>query len=106
MMSPEQLAALRPGMRRDMDGDMDQRVGSLDLSAQWRGWEANVRYNQRDSGLYAFSPPFDEGYRLRLDTLHAALGHAYQFSDDLGLRITGIYSEERYDAYQLDFVFP
>jgi len=106
MMGPEQLAALRPGMHRDMDGDMDQRLGSLDLSAEWRGWEANVRYNRRDYGLYGFTPPFDEGTRARLDTLHASLGYARPLSDDLGLRITGIYSQERYDAYQLDFLLP
>ena len=106
MMGPEQLAALRPGMHRDMNGDMDQRLGSLDLSAQWRGWEANVRYNQRDYGLYAFTPPFDEGTRGRLDTLHASLGYAHSLTDDLGLRITGIYSQESYDAYQLDFLSP
>jgi outer membrane receptor protein involved in Fe transport len=102
MMGPEQLATLRPGMHRDMD----QRLGSLDLSAQWRGWEANVRYNQRDYGLYAFTPPFDEGTRGRLDTLHASLGYAHPLGDDLGLRITGIYSQESYDAYQLDFLSP
>jgi outer membrane receptor protein involved in Fe transport len=106
MMGPEQLAALRPGMHRDMDGDMDQRLGSLDLSAQWRGWEANVRYNQRDYGLYAFTPPFDEGTRGRLDTLHASLGYAHSLTDDLGLRITGIYSQESYDVYQFDFLLP
>ncbi len=106
MMGPEQLAALSPGMHRDMDGDMDQRLGSLDLSAQWRGWEANVRYNQRDYGIYAFTPPFDEGTRVRLDTLHTSLGYAHSLGDDLGLRITGIYSQESYDAYQLDFLSP
>jgi len=106
MMGPEQLAALRPGMHRDMDGDMDQRLGSLDLSAQWRGWEANVRYNQRDYGFYAFTPPFDEGTRVRLDTLHTSLGYAQPLGDDLGLRLTGIYSTQSYDAYQLDFLSP
>lgn len=106
MMGPEQLAALRPGMQRDMDGDMDQRLGSLDLSAQWRGWEANVRYNQRDYGIYGFTPSFDEGTRVRLDTLHASLGYARSLSDELGLRLTGIYSQERYAAYQVDFLSP
>ena len=104
MMGPEQRAALDPAMHPDMDGDMDQRVGSLDLSARWRGWEANVRYNRRDYGIYAFTPPFDEGTRIRLDTLHASLGYAHRFSDDLGLRVTGIYSAEYYDAYQFDFL--
>ncbi len=110
MMSPEQLAALNlaryPAMRRDMDGDMDQRLGSLDLSAQWRGWDANVRFNRRDYGVYAFTPPFDEGTRIQLDTLHASLGYAHRFGDDLGLKLTGLYSAEHYDAYQVDFVLP
>ena len=106
MMSPGQLAALDPAMRSDMDGDMDQRVGSLDLSAQWRGWQANVRYNRRDYGLYIVTPPFDEGSRIGLDTLHASLGYAHRFSDDLGLKLTGIYSTEHYHAYQYDFLRP
>jgi outer membrane receptor protein involved in Fe transport len=106
MMSPAQQATLRPGMHRDMDGDMDQRFGSLDLSAAWRAWEANLRLNRRDYGIYAFTPPFEEGTRIRLDTLHASLGYAHRFTDDLGLRVTGVYSEERYDAYQMDLVSP
>ena len=93
-------------MRRDLDGDLDQRLGSLDLSAQWRDWQANVRYNARDYGIYAFTPPFDEGTRVRLDTWHGSLGYAHRFSDDLGLRITGTYSTEHYDAYRMDFVLP
>jgi outer membrane receptor protein involved in Fe transport len=106
MLSPAQQAALFPGWHRDMDGDMDQRLGSLDLSARWRGWDANLRYNRRDYGFYTVTPPFDEGTRIRLDTLHASLGYAHRFSDDLGLRITGIYSTEHYDAYQVDFLLP
>jgi hypothetical protein len=50
MMGPAQLAALDPAMRHDLEGDLDQRPGSLDLSAQWRDWQANVRYNARDHG--------------------------------------------------------
>jgi outer membrane receptor protein involved in Fe transport len=106
MLGPAQLAALIPGTHPDMDGDLDQRWGSLDLSAGWRGWEGSLRLNRRDYGIYAFTPPFDEGTRIRLDTLHASLGYAHRFSDDLGVRITGIYSAESYDAYQLDFVLP
>jgi outer membrane receptor protein involved in Fe transport len=93
-------------MHGSIDGDMDQRLGSLDLSAQWRGWQANVRYNRRDYGFYAFTPPFDEGMRIQLDTLQASLGYTHRFSDDLGLKVSGIYSTEHYDAYQLDFLFP
>ncbi len=106
MLSPEQVAALNPAMHQDLDGDLDQRLASLDMSAQWRGWQGNLRLNQRDYGIYAFTPAFDEGTRIRLDTLHGSLGYAHRFSDDLGLRITGIYSAEHYDAYQMDFVLP
>jgi hypothetical protein len=89
-----------------MDGDVDQRLGSVELSADWRGWQAQFRLNRRDYGIYAFTPAFDEGSRVQLDTLHASVGYAYRFSDDLGLRITGIYSAEQYDAYQYDFLLP
>lgn len=106
MLGPGQLAALSPGARRDMDGDLDQRLGSLDLSAEWRGWQGNLRLNRRDYGIYAFTPPFDEGTRIELDTLHGSLGYAYRFREDLGLRVTGIYSAEHYDAYQIDLLLP
>jgi outer membrane receptor protein involved in Fe transport len=106
MMGAEQLTALSPGMHQDIDGDVDQRLGSLDLSAEWRGWQANLRYNRRDYGIYAFTPAFDQGTRIQLDTVHASLGYAHRFSDALGLRITGIYSAEHYDAYQFDFLRP
>ena len=104
MMSPAQLAALEPGMHRDLGGDLWQRRGSLDLSAGWRGLTADLRYSDMDYGIYAFTPAFDEGNGLRLKTLHAALGYAYRFSDTLGLRLTGIHSQETYDAYRLDFL--
>lgn len=106
MLGPAQLALLSPGTHPDMDGDLDQGWASLDLSAEWRGWNGNLRLNRRDYGIYAFTPPFDKGTRAQLDTLHAALGYAHRFSDDLGLQITGIYSAEHYDAYQLDFFLP
>jgi outer membrane receptor protein involved in Fe transport len=48
MMGPEQLARLDPAMHRDMDGDVDQRLGSVELSAEWRGWQAQFRFNRRD----------------------------------------------------------
>lgn len=106
LMSPAQLAALHPVMHTSLDGDLDQRLGSLDFSGQWRGWQANLRLNRRDYGIYAFSPAFDQGTRVQLDTLHGALGYAHRFSDDLGLRVTGIYSAEHYDAYRVDFLSP
>jgi outer membrane receptor protein involved in Fe transport len=106
MLGPAQLAALSPGGRPNMEGDMDQGLGSLDLSAEWRGWQGNLRLNRRDYGVYAFTPPYDEGTRVQLDTLHGSLGYAHRFSDDLGLRVTGIYSAEHYDAYQIDLLLP
>jgi outer membrane receptor protein involved in Fe transport len=106
MLSAAQQAALPPGSRRSMDGHLDQTVASLDLSAGWRGWQANLRYNHRDYGLFTLTPPFDDGTRVRLDTWQAALGYEHRFSDDLGLRVTGIYSAEVYDAYQIDLLLP
>ena len=105
MMSPEKLAALDPAMHRDMDGDMEQEEYSVDLSAAWQDWGAEARWTRRDYGIYAFTPAFDDGTRIRLDTLHASLGWQHHFSDELGLRVTGIHSREHYDAYQPDFLF-
>jgi hypothetical protein len=106
MMSPAQLAALDPAMHDDMDGDMGQEEASLELSGGWRGFSADLRWTRRDYGVYALTPAFDDGTRIRLDTWHASLGWDHRFSDHLGLRITGTHSQERYDVYQFDFLFP
>jgi outer membrane receptor protein involved in Fe transport len=106
MMSPDQLAALDPAMHDDMDGDMGQEEASLELSGAWRSVSADLRWTRRDYGIYALTPAFDDGTRIRLDTLHASLGWDHRFSDRLGLRVTGTYSEERYDVYRADFLFP
>ncbi|WP_295886053.1 TonB-dependent siderophore receptor [uncultured Thiohalocapsa sp.] len=106
MMSPEQLAALDPAMNQDMDGDTDQQTASVQLAAGWRGLRADLRWNQRDYGIYALTPAFDDGTRIRLDTLHASLGYAHRFDDRLGLRVTATHSQEHYDTYQADFLFP
>jgi outer membrane receptor protein involved in Fe transport len=106
MMSPAQLAALDPAMHDDMDGDMGQEEASLEFSGGWRGFSADLRWTRRDYGVYALTPAFDDGTRIRLDTWHASLGWDHRFSDHLGLRITGTHSQERYDVYQFDFLFP
>jgi hypothetical protein len=93
-------------LARSMDGHLDQTVASLDLSAAWQGWQANLRYNQarlRPLRLYAALRRRHAG---ALDTWQAALGYEHRFSDDLGLRVTGIYSAEAYDAYQMDLLLP
>lgn len=105
MMSPAQRATLTPDMHRDLDGDLWQRRGSLDLSAGWHGWSTDLRYSHLDYGIYGFTPAFDEGSGLRLETLQTALGYKHRFSDTLGLRFTGIHSQETYDAYRLDFLY-
>jgi len=105
MMSAGQLALLDPAMNRDMDGDMGQQEASLELSGGWRGWSGDLRWSRRDYGIYASTPAFDDGTRIRLDTWHASLGWAHRFSDSLGLRVTGIHSQEIYDVYQMDFLF-
>ena len=106
MMSPTQLAQLDPAMHRDMDGDMGQREYSMDLSTGWRELNAELRWTRRDYGIYALTPAFDDGTRIRLDTLHASLGWQRQFGEELGLRITGTHSREDYDSYQTDFLSP
>jgi hypothetical protein len=106
MMSPAQLAGLDPAMHRDMDGDMEQQEASLEFSGRWRDLSTDLRWTRRDYGIYAFTPAFDDGTRIRLDTWHASLGWAHRFSDRLGLRVTGTHSQEHYDVYQADFCSP
>lgn len=106
MMSSEQLAGLDPAMHKDMDGDMDRQDLSVEFSGALQDLQLDLRWTRSDFGLYALTPAFDEGTRVRLDTFHAALGWARRFGDRLGLRVTGIHSQEHYDAYQADFLFP
>jgi len=104
MMGPEQLAVLVPGMHTSMDGDVQQRDMSLDLSASWQEWSADLRYSEKKYGVYAFTPSFDDGNQLRLTTWHAALGWEHGISESLGLRINAIASDERYDIPDFDFI--
>lgn len=106
MMDPDTFAALDPGMHRDMDGDIGRKQFSADLSAGWRDVTADLRWTRSDYGIYALTPAFDDGTRVQLDTFHASLGWRHQFNDELGLRVTGIFSREHYDAYQADFLRP
>jgi len=106
MLSPAQLARLDPAMHRDMDGDMPQEEYSLDLSAAWQDLSADFRWTRRDYGIYALTPAFDDGTRIRLDTLHLSLAWTHRFNDDLGLRVTGTRSQERYEGYEADFLAP
>jgi outer membrane cobalamin receptor len=103
MMYTDNFVALDPAMHRDMDGDVDHTDFSADLSASWQGFGADLRWTRRDYGVYAFSPAFDDGTRIRLDTFHASLGWRHQFDDQLGLRVTGTHSREYYDVYEFDF---
>jgi outer membrane receptor protein involved in Fe transport len=106
MMGPAQLAALAPGMHRSLDGDVPQRDISLDFSAGWGEWTADLRYQQKRYGIYLFTPAFDDGNQARLTTWHAALGWEHAFSETLGLRASAIVSDERADLYQMDFLSP
>jgi outer membrane receptor protein involved in Fe transport len=65
-----------------------------------------VRWTRRDYGIYPFTPAFDEGTRIRLETLHAAVGWQHQFSEEAGVRITAIHSREHYDTLEADFLSP
>ena len=106
MMGPDQFAALAPGMHRSLDGDVRQRDLSVDFSAGWGEWTADLRYQQKRYGIYLFTPAFDDGNQARLTTWHAALGWEHAFSESLGLRASAIVSDERADLYQMDFLSP
>jgi outer membrane receptor protein involved in Fe transport len=106
MMGPDQLAALVPGMHTSLDGDVDQKDISLDVSAGWQDWYADLRYSEKKYGIYAFTPSFDDGNQTRLKTWHAALGWEHRLSEHLGLRTDAIVSEERVEIPELDFISP
>ncbi len=106
MMGPDQLAGLVPGMHSSLDGDVPQRDVSLDLSAGWGEWTADLRYTEKDYGVYLFTPSFDDGNQARLTTWHAALGWEHAIADNLGLRASAVVSEERVNLYEIDFISP
>jgi len=104
MMSPEQRAAMEPGMRRSLDGDTPLRDLNLDLSAGWGDWTLDLRYTQEKYGYYFYTPPFDEGNRVRVSTWHASLGWERAVTDDLRLRATALASSQYQDYYAYDFI--
>ncbi len=106
MMGAGQLAALVPGMHSSLDGDVTQRDLSLDLSAGRGEWTADLRYTQKQYGVYLFTPSFDDGNRLRLTTWHAALGWEHAISETLGLRASTVVSDENADLHEIDAVYP
>lgn len=106
MMGPAQLAALVPGMHSSLDGHADHRDLSLDMSAGWGQWTADLRLTQSDFGFYIFSPGFEDGNRARLTTLNAGLGWEHRITENLGVRASAVFSEERLDAYEYDFLSP
>jgi outer membrane receptor protein involved in Fe transport len=104
MMGPGQLAQMSPGMHPSMAGDMTRRDRSLDLSAGWGEWTADIRYGERDYGFYLFSPAFEEGNQADLTTWHAALSWEHRFADNLALRVSGVHSDEEVDVDAFDFL--
>ena len=106
MMSDDQLATLVPGMHTSLDGDVPQRDLSLDFSAGWGEWTADLRYTQKHYGAYVFTPAFDDGTNLRLTTWHTALGWEHAIAENLGVRANAIFSEERFNAYEFDLLSP
>lgn len=106
MMGPDQLAALVPGMHTSLDGDVPQRDLSLDLSAGWGEWTADLRYTQKDYGVYLFTPSFQDGNQAHLTTWHAALGWEHVITENLGVRASAVVSEERVELSDFDFISP
>jgi outer membrane receptor protein involved in Fe transport len=106
LIGAQQLAALVPGMDYSMDGRMEQQDLSLDLSAGWRGWNADLRYTEKDYGFYFLTPSFDDGNHACLRTWHAAVGWERAFTDQIGLRASGIVSEEHGKVDEFDFLSP
>jgi outer membrane receptor protein involved in Fe transport len=105
VMSDEQLAGLHPGMHTCLDGDLSHEPLYLDLSWGRGSFSTDVRYSRMGYGFYVFTPSFDEGNRLDLQTFHGALS----YSKDLGktLSVDGglTYSRETYDL-DFDFLTP
>ncbi len=106
MLGPDQLATLDPRMHRSLDGDVPKQDLSLDLSAAYGDFSADLRWTQTDYGVYIFTPSFDDGNQATITTWHAALGWEHAFSDTLGMRASGIASEERLDIDRFDFIAP
>lgn len=106
MMGPAQLAWLVPGMHSSLDGDVPQRDVSLDLSAGWGEWTADLRYTEKDYGVYLFTPSFENGNQPRLTTWHAALGWEHAIAENLGVRASAVASEERVELTDFDFISP
>ena len=105
LMSSAQLARLDPRMHDDLGGDIDHANYSLDLSGNYRDISLDLQYSRMNYGAYLLTPPFDDGNRIDLSSLHAALGYQREVADGLRLATQVIYSSEQYNG-KFDFILP
>jgi outer membrane receptor protein involved in Fe transport len=105
MMSDEQLANLHPDMHASLDGDLSHEPLYLDLSWRRGRFTADVRYSQMDYGFYVFTPSFDDGNRLDLQTFHGAVSYSRDLGETVSIDGGLVYSSETYDL-EFDFLSP
>jgi outer membrane receptor protein involved in Fe transport len=105
VMSEEQLAGLHPDMHTSLDGDLSNEPLYLDLSWSHGSFTTDVRFSHMEYGFYVFTPSFDDGNRLDLQTFHGALSYSSDLSKTMSINGGLIYSSETYDL-EFDFLSP
>lgn len=103
MMTLEQQTTLDPAMNTSLEGHAEHEHNSLELSAAYKGFQADIRYSYMDYGLFTLTPGYLDGSNTKLTTWNSALTFNHSFSDRLSFKATGIYSDETYDGYDVIF---
>ncbi|MCK5666956.1 MAG: TonB-dependent receptor plug domain-containing protein, partial [Thiotrichaceae bacterium] len=103
MMSAAQLADLDPAMHTSLHKDVTHDNLSIDFSAAWQNFSANIRYSDMDYGFYALTPSFGRGNQISLETFNGMLGYKTELTETLTFNSSVIYSHEEYDLPQVDF---
>lgn len=104
-MSAEQYTGLAPGMHTKLDGYLEQKAISLDLTASYQDFTLHVNSTFDDFGIYALTPTFNDGNKITLENVLLALNYNKLINDSFTLDIQIIHSEESYDAIY-DFIAP
>lgn len=104
-MAPMRYADLDPAMHRELDGHLPHRHAGVDVSARRGAFQADLRYSDMRYGFWVFTPGFEDGTLLDLDSFHGALRYEPRLADHTSLSVSAVYSQETYD-FESDFVIP
>jgi len=106
ILSTSQLSSLHPGVGSDINGQLDQKNGSVDSSFGYKDFVFDFSFRKMNYGFYPTTPGFDTGNHINLKTYQGSLSYTTDLSDTTELKLLGILSEEKYKIGEFSFIDP